>query len=154
MENLKPIILIIIGVLIGIFFISLLKDVVPDEGVTQLFLALLIIGICMTFTLVVGEKFFEKVSEVKKSYIEEQNQKKEEKEAVNIVRRDIEIYQNAKNSFTYFSDDKLMALYNEMKSNTDTNVLEQLAIEEVLVDRRLITHSPLHEKLYHFKKLL
>lgn len=58
-----------------------------------------------------------------------------------------------KKSFKYLSNDHLLEMYNS--SNNRLNPMEQLALEETLVDKKLIDFSPTHEKMQkleeHFK---
>ena len=60
-------------------------------------------------------------------------------------------YQEAKNSFKYFSDESLKSIYEEFKSS-QTESMERLALEEIMVEKGLISHSPMHEKLHSIKK--
>lgn len=53
-------------------------------------------------------------------------------------------------SFKYLSDEHLLEMYNS--SSNSLNPLEQLALEETLVDRKLIDFSPTHEKMQRMEK--
>jgi len=54
-------------------------------------------------------------------------------------------YQNAKNSYRYFSDDKIEEL---VVHNRIRNRFVKLALEETALERGIIDHSPLHEEMY------
>ncbi|WP_417198149.1 hypothetical protein [Bizionia sp.] len=58
-------------------------------------------------------------------------------------------YQSAKNSYRYFSDEKIAEL---LKVEDNTNPFERLALEETGVERGIIDHSPMHEKLNNIQK--
>lgn len=60
-------------------------------------------------------------------------------------------YLAAKHRFKYLSDGSLLAEYKERQKIALTD-LETLALEEELVDRKLIEYSPLHEMLHQGKK--
>ncbi|MCK6640973.1 MAG: hypothetical protein L6Q81_12900 [Bacteroidia bacterium] len=77
----------------------------------------------------------------------------EQKEQVRRVKSDLVSYQESKNSFKYFSNEKLLEMYHQFQNNKQEN-LDRLALEEELVDRGLIENSPMHEKLYMIKKKL
>ncbi len=56
----------------------------------------------------------------------------ENNEFLKNVKRDLEIYNNAKNTFKYLSDHKLLEIY---KSQISSSNLEMLALEETLVEK-------------------
>jgi hypothetical protein len=74
----------------------------------------------------------------------------DQKELRSKVENDLNNYQELKNSFNYFSDERLLAIYKKFQLEHIEN-LERLALEEELVKRRLIKNSPMHEKLYSIK---
>jgi hypothetical protein len=67
------------------------------------------------------------------------------------VQYDIAKYQNAKNSFKYFSNEKLASIYKELEEKGIED-MERLALEEIMVEKGLLTHSKMHEKLHMKKK--
>jgi hypothetical protein len=67
------------------------------------------------------------------------------------VQYDIAKYQNAKNSFKYFSNEKLASIYKELEEKGIED-MERLALEEIMVEKGLLTHSKMHEKLHMIKK--
>lgn len=75
----------------------------------------------------------------------------DQKELNRKVKNDLENYQETKNSFKYFSNERLLVLYKQFQSDGSEN-LERLALEEELVERGLIENSPMHEKMYLLKK--
>ncbi len=76
---------------------------------------------------------------------------REEKTIVKKIKSDLDEYHELKKSFKYFSEESLLNLHDNLKSENIEN-LERLALEEELVERGLIKSSPMHEKLYHLKK--
>lgn len=82
--------------------------------------------------------------------------KLEEKKQENLLNENIKMsmreYQESKNSFQYFSDSSLLNIYEQSENETKNSNMEQLALEEELVKRKLIDHSPMHEKLYAINK--
>lgn len=81
------------------------------------------------------------------------NEQKETIETNRKIKSDLSNYQETKNSFTYFSDKKLLELLTEYKNEKIEN-LERLALEEELVKRKLIESSDMHEKLFNIKRNL
>ncbi|MCB0745808.1 MAG: hypothetical protein KDC67_18035, partial [Ignavibacteriae bacterium] len=79
-------------------------------------------------------------------------QKKQENELNESIKMNMREYQESKNSFQYFSDNKLLNIYEQFENGTKNSNMEQLALEEELVKRKLIDHSPMHEKLYAINK--
>ena len=67
------------------------------------------------------------------------------------VKKELLKYQNAKNSFRYFSSEKLMSLYHDYKKDKIEN-MERLALEETMVEKGLLGYSEMHEKLHIIKK--
>lgn len=55
-------------------------------------------------------------------------------------------YNDAKSRFKYLSNDVLLNKYKEFQEKKLENII-RLALEEELVERKLITHSPMHNKL-------
>jgi hypothetical protein len=55
-------------------------------------------------------------------------------------------YNEAKSRFKYLSNDVLLNKYKEYQENKLEDMI-RLALEEELVERKLITHSPMHNKL-------
>lgn len=45
-------------------------------------------------------------------------------------------------------------MYEDLKKGKKFSEIEQLALEEELVERKVIDHSPMHEKLYTMRKKL
>ena len=78
------------------------------------------------------------------------NEKLEEKEAVKISKRSIDEYNDAKNRFQYLSDETLESKLNELRLIQGSE-MQQLALEEEMVRRGLLSHSPMHEKLDKIK---
>ena len=83
--------------------------------------------------------------------INSRQEKKEIEEIKNQTRQNIITHKEAKSSFSYFSDERLLNLYDiSIKSGKED--MERLALEEVLVERKLISHSPMHEKMHLLKQ--
>ena len=86
-----------------------------------------------------------------KGKIERNKQENALNESIKINMRE---YQDSKNSFLYFSDSRLLNVYKQFQKGIKNSNMEQLALEEELVKRKLIDHSPLHENLYSINKEL
>lgn len=67
------------------------------------------------------------------------------------MKANMSMYENAKKTFQYFSSEKLVEIYENAKTE-DKEDFEILALEEELVRRKILAHSPMHEKLYHIRK--
>ncbi|RTL59559.1 MAG: hypothetical protein EKK37_07265 [Sphingobacteriales bacterium] len=70
----------------------------------------------------------------------------ETKRAVQETQQSIQEYHDAKNRFRYLSNEALLNKYKEYQETKQENML-RLALEEELVERKFITHSPMHDKL-------
>ena len=58
------------------------------------------------------------------------------------------IYLNAKHSYQFLSTETLLSKRIPKNRIDNTNFLEQLALEELLVERGILEYSPLHEDLH------
>lgn len=90
-------------------------------------------------------------SEKGKLIEQEIRNKKEIKEIKEALYNSLLEYENAKNSFKYFSNEKLLSIYSDMKEH-DIQNMECLALEEIMVEKGLLSHSEMHEKLHMIKK--
>ena len=78
------------------------------------------------------------------------NEYKETQELVNSTKLSLSEYQDAKSRIKYISDELLLEKYNVyLESNSED--MNRLALEEELVDRKFLSHSPMHEKLERIK---
>ena len=93
-----------------------------------------------------------KTTIVKKINTEIEN-KKELNNLNKHIQNEMNIYNEAKNSYKYFSNEKLIEIYTEYNENNVEDV-ELLALEEIMVEKGLIAHSKMHEKLYSIKNKL
>ena len=152
MDTIRFILMFIGGIVLGALICSLFKDVLPEDGVAPLFIAMIIFIVSITLVFVVGEKLHEKSIEVTENIKEMIEEKREEKELNEIIKNDAKIYQESKHSFQFFSNETLFSIYNEYLNGSKKSNFEQLALEEELVKRNLISHSPMHEKLYALNK--
>ena len=148
MDTLKFIIIFIGGIILGVLITGLLKDILPTDGIAPLFIALIIFGASFMIVFFVVESFSEKSKKVTENMKAKIEQKKQENELNESIKMNMREYQESKNSFQYFSDNKLLSLYGQFENGTKKSNMEQLALEEELVKRKLIDHSPMHEKLY------
>jgi len=115
-----------------------------DESILSVFVAIgLIFG--MTY---VYYSLFDYISKGVKNGVEtvkEHNEnKRETEEYLSEMRRSERQYISAKNSYRYFSDDKIREQLG--LSESSFNPVERLALEETAVERGIIDHSPMHEK--------
>lgn len=77
-----------------------------------------------------------------------------EKEGNKLVKKQEEIdnieYLKAKKTFKYYSDEKLIELYDiKLKDNIEN--IQRLALEEIMIDRGILSHSIMHEKIFNSK---
>jgi hypothetical protein len=77
-----------------------------------------------------------------KNQVAENREKKRIKNEINDFQKQ---YLEKKKTFKYLSDDNLVDMFENEKQILHPKVL--LALEEVMVERKLIGHSPTHEKL-------
>lgn len=70
----------------------------------------------------------------------------EENKIVNTVKNDLNNYSEARASFKYLSSTTLLEKYSNYKEN-EVEDMKRLALEEELVERKLIDFSPMHEKM-------
>lgn len=112
-----------------------------------------ILGVFVGFGLLFGMIYlfyslFDYISKGVKNGVEtvkEHNEnKRETEEYLSEMRRSERQYINAKNSYRYFSDDKIREQLE--LSDSSFNPVERLALEETAVERGIIDHSPMHEK--------
>lgn len=59
-------------------------------------------------------------------------------------------YLEKKKTFKYLSDEHLLEMFKKQKNSLHPKIL--LAIEETLVERKLINHSPTHEKIQNLEE--
>jgi len=154
MDTLKFIISFIGGIVLGAMITGLLKDVLPTDGIAPVFIALIIFGGSIMLVFFVVESFSEKSKKVAENIKTKVEQKRQENELNESIQTNMRDYQESKNSFQYFSDDRLLNIYEQFQNGTKNSNMEQLALEEELVKRKLIDHSPMHEKLYAINKEL
>jgi len=98
------------------------------------------------------EKLFESAKNTTSTIIEKVNEQKEMNELKHASNSELRKYKEAKTNFQYFSNDRLLNLYELYQTKEINSDIEQLALGEELVKRKLIEYSPMHEKLYLFKK--
>lgn len=126
------------------FFISVLKVLGPIFGIGFV-LWVVIAHVNMTYEITKDTKVVKGI----RNKIEDI---KEEKALTKEVKKQRDEYLQAKHTFKYMSNEKLFGLYQESLMRGDAN-MERLALEEALVERGVIENSPMHEKMYHLKKM-
>jgi predicted membrane protein len=115
-----------------------------------LFMVGFVIVMSIVFTLIsVGAEKSKEVTQNIKQKIEKKKQANSLNENIKMNMRE---YQESKNSYQYFSDINLLNIYEQFENGTKNSNMEQLALEEELVKRKLLSHSPMHEKLYAINK--
>lgn len=115
---------------------------------------LFMVGVVIVMTIVttlfsVGA---DKSKEVTRNIKIKLEQKKQEDLLNENIKMSMREYQESKNSFQYFSDNRLLSIYEQFHNGSKDSIMEQLALEEELVKRKLIDHSPIHEKIYAINK--
>lgn len=78
---------------------------------------------------------------------------KQEQEILKQTRHSLNEYNDAKHRFQYLSDETLI---DKFKTFVDEDItdMQRLALEEELVKRGILKHSPMHEKLEKIKEHL
>ncbi len=129
-------------------------DPANDWGILSVFLMMgLAFGLFILFIYFI-DQVPSNVNKAKKGIEKKINEKIEQNQLKNHIKDNQLKYNEAKNNFHYFSNDKLIELYEKFSGRELNEDVEQLALEEELVKRGLIDHSPMHEKLYLIKKKL
>lgn len=125
-----------------------------DNDTSVLVFLLILVGLVVVggivFTLVYAAA--DKSQEIAKNIKIRIEQKRLNNELNQIIESNIKEFQEFRSSFQFFSDEKLLILYQQFQDSNQSSNMEQLALEEELVKRKLITHSPMHEKIYAIKK--
>lgn len=152
MNTLKFIIIFICSIALGALIVGLLQNILPTDGVAPLIIALLIFLTSFMLVFFIVEIFSEKSKKVTENIKVKIKQKKQEDRLNKNIKMNIREYQESKNSFQYFSDNKLLNIYEQFENDLKNSNMEQLALEEELVKRKLIDYSPLHEKIYAINK--
>jgi uncharacterized membrane protein YgaE (UPF0421/DUF939 family) len=109
-------------------------------------------GVVMVIVFTLISVGADKSKEVTKNIKNKIEQKKQEDALNEDIKMSMREYEESKNSFQYFSDNKLLNIYEQFQNGTKNSNMEQLALEEELVKRKLMNHSPMHEKLYAINK--
>lgn len=137
------IVLVIIGLTIG--------ESVPEKTMGFFIISLLSVA-GFILVLVGGIGMLGIFKNIAKEKIVESRVKNEVKEELNyqnqLISKNERIYNDAKQKFQFLSDEILLNEYNHGEEED----IVRLALEEELVTRKLIKHSPLHEKLYLLEK--
>lgn len=146
MEGVKYIAALICGTYVTILLLNSMGDAVTDllDNILGIFIFILLAwGISSLFN-----NLFDYILKSVKNGVEtvkEHNQNKTEtEEYLSEMRRSERQYISAKNSYRYFSDDKIREQLE--LSESSFNPVERLALEETAVERGIIDHSPMHEK--------
>lgn len=107
------------------------------------------IGLLIFFAIFffISRWIFDKVLVAEKNLKQKNNSEKE----INQIENDLKIYNDSKNNFKYLSSEKLTLIYENHKDG-NINKMELLALEETLVERGILSHSPIREKLYDMQK--
>jgi hypothetical protein len=113
----------------------------------------MILGGIIIFTVFVLPTI-QKVSDYSKNITEENKLKSKQKKQVNEITLEAnnqqKLYRDKKKKSKYLSNEHLKKIYKDDKQSL--HPLEQLALEELLVERNLIKYSPTQEKLQYLEK--
>lgn len=71
---------------------------------------------------------------------------KEEQEVIKQTKESLDEYNDSKHRFQFLSDETLITKYKEYEEQDKSDMI-RLALEEELVKRGILSHSPMHEKL-------
>lgn len=77
---------------------------------------------------------------------------KEEKEIIKQTKDSLGEYNDAKHRFQFLSEDTLISKFKEYEDANKSD-MTRLALEEELVKRGVLSHSPMHEKLEKLKTM-
>ncbi len=152
MDTLKIILAFVIGIIVFAFIAGVIGDSGADFGALTVFIILgLFLGILM-LSFFVTDKAVDGANKAKDVIVE----KVSEKIVINQIRKltnlELKKYNEARRSFQFFSSEVLITLFTANMQNDICPDIEQLALEEEMVKRGLLDHSPMHEKLYRLKK--
>lgn len=90
-----------------------------------------------------GKTIWDKGENITQNISSKLKDSKEKQEAIKSTKESLAIYNDAKKRFKYLSDETLFLKYDvDMPDD-----MIKLALEEELVDRKLLPHSLMHEKL-------
>ena len=115
-----------------------------------LFMAGLVVVMAIVFALISHGAV--KSKEIAKNVKIRIDQKKQQNLLNESIDNSMREYREYKNSFQYFSNNKLLDIYEQFQNGTKSSNMEQMALEEELIKRKMIDHSPMHEKLYAINK--
>jgi len=76
---------------------------------------------------------------------------KQEQELIKQTKQSLNVYNDAKHRFQFLSDETLIEKFKSYVGE-DVTDMQRLALEEELVKRGLLKHSPMHEKLEKIKE--
>ena len=119
---------------------------IESMGNAPFIIGLIVVMLVVFVPLAIAKKtpeIYDKTKEVINERIDLAKKSKE-------IELSMNIYDEAKKTFRYLSDDTLKEKY-ETYNNSKTNDMERLALEEELVERKLIPYSPMHEKIQKIK---
>lgn len=154
MDNLKGFLVFVLSLLLTALFANILRKVIETSGVEMLLFVLAIMFGSLLLSQLMVELIFKGLRVVKESVTEIVQKRQEEKEVLRQVRLNEVLYADFKNQFKYFSDERLLELFQQSNENPNVSIIEKIALEEELVSRKLIEFSPTHEKIYFLRKKL
>jgi|LSQX01.3.fsa_nt_gb predicted PurR-regulated permease PerM len=152
MYALKGILTFVVSIILLALVSNVLSNIEINSGLLTLLLALGIFLAIFLLSYFLIDKLIDGVKKSRKHIAERVENTKEIRALKEITKKEQRNYQEAKVSFGYFSNDKLLSLYEQYVKGEIASDLELLALEEELVKRGLLDHSPMHEKLYLLKK--
>jgi hypothetical protein len=146
MENsFKKILSVIVFFILMLIMIGIATNIESMEN-APFIIGLIVVLLVIYIPIAIAKKtpdIYDKTKEIINDRIYLSKETKEIKFSLNL-------YDEAKKSYRYLSDDTLKAKY-ETYNNTQVNDMERLALEEELVERKLIPYSPMHEKIQKIK---
>ena len=142
--------ILIIGVICVILGLTLSGSI--PERTAGFFIINLISIIGVILIIGGGAEMLGLFKNIAKDKVQSIKEQREEKNEINYhvqqASRNNLKYEEAKRRFSFLSDYTLLEEY----SVDHQDKFVRLALEEELVKRKLIDHSPMHEKLYHLEK--
>jgi hypothetical protein len=148
-ETLGGIVVMILTILIFVFFTQIVGLIVGDSGS---FLLLLFAIFLFAVSAGIAHWIYTTVSKAPKIVLEKiQDLDYKMKLKKELLAYD-NVYLNAKHSYQFLSNETLLSKRMPKSRIDETNFLEQLALEELLVERGILEYSPLHEDLHAIKQ--
>ena len=119
------------------------KDTISDLPVWANMIIVLFVFLAPIW---LSKVLWQKGEEITANVSSQIKEKIEIKQTAQATQQSLNEYADAKNRFKYLSNEALLTKYKQFQEERKDDMI-RLALEEELVERKLISHSPMHEKL-------